>query len=349
MIASISTIGMLFTILFSIIVVGIENNNYKSLNLDNNNKVYNEEKKELDETKNQTYDYGKNFIIQVYLTESNEIKKMNLEDYVVGVVAAEMPANFESEALKAQAVAARTYAIAHMKQYGGNQCENAHGADVCDTIHCQAYITKEKRFESWPKSQCTELWNKIVNAVEQTSGEVLTYNGKLVMEPYYFAISSGKTEDAVEVFSRDIPYLKSVSSEGEEIAPKFKSEYNFTYNNFINIINKNYPKAKLNIFNIKSSIKILDLSSAGNVKNIKVGQVDISGSEFRKIFSLNSTHFSISIDNGTVKINCLGYGHDVGMSQWGANVMAKKNSKYEEILKHYYSGVEIQKIYDIYE
>lgn len=282
--------------------------------------------------------------IKVYLSQENKVVDMNLEEYVRGVVCAEMPADFGLEAIKAQAVAARTYALAHMEQYGGTNCSSANGADICDTVNSQAYMSKEKRLSLWNPNEATGYWNKITDAVNQTEGQVLSYNGKLVLEPLYFAVSSGKTEDSAEVFATGQPYLKSVASVGEEKAQNFKTTKRIGISEFINSINSKYPKAKLTSNNIKNQISILDRTSAGSVKKIKLGNTVITGDDFRGTLDLKSSNFKITFNSKDIQVDCLGYGHDVGMSQWGAGVMASTGKNYEQILIHYYQGVKIVKI-----
>lgn len=282
--------------------------------------------------------------IKVYLTKENKVEEMFIEEYVRGVVAAEMPAEFSLEALKAQAVAARTFGLAHMEEFGGKKYKSNTGANVCDTVQCQVFINKEARLNSWPKSKRDEYWNKLSDAVEQTTGEVLMINGKVVLEPYYFAISSGKTENAADVFSEDMTYLKSVSSPGEEVAPKFKSVVKVSYSEFIEKVNSQYPNSGLSQLKLKNQVNIISKNESGSVKEIKVGKTTISGAKFRSIMGLNSANFSIKFNSGNIEISCIGYGHGVGMSQWGANAMGKLGKGYQEILKHYYNGVEIRKI-----
>lgn len=281
--------------------------------------------------------------IKVHNPKTNTIQEMSLEDYVCGVVAAEMPASFAIEALKAQAVAARTFAITRIL----NPCPQAKGGDVCSTTHCQVYIDKNERIKLWEKGKEQENWNKIVQAVSDTKGMVLSYDGELVMYPQFFSISSGRTEDSGAVFSESVPYLKSVDSPGEEIAPKFKSSKLINYNEFVGTINNAYYQAKLNQANIKSQLKILGRNTGGTVSEIKLGNVRIKGTDFRKLFSLNSANFSIQFNSKGVAIDCIGYGHDVGLSQWGANVMAKSGKGFNEILTHYYTGVDVVNIKDV--
>lgn len=326
-----------FIVITSILIVGVGDN--KSLSKSNKSPTILEKDKNI--IKNNLL--PKTSKIKVFISKESTIKELDLEEYVAGVVAAEMPAEFEQEALKAQAVAARTYALAHVKELGGAACKNANGASLCDTVHCQAYMTKEARIELWPKKSSEKYWNKIEMAIKSTLGQVLTYNNELVMEPYYFATSSGKTENSEEVFTNSLPYLRSVESLGEERAPRFKSSKVFKYKELSEIISKNYNNAKVTSDNIKKQITILERTEGGSVKNIKVGSITMPGSKFRTMLGLNSSNFQIKFNESGVEIDCIGYGHGVGMSQWGADAMAKEGKNYVEILNHYYQGTVISK------
>lgn len=279
-------------------------------------------------------------IARVFNTETKTIEEIDIEEYIKGVIASEMPANFDENAIKAQAVAARTYYIAKRL----DNCTQACGAEICNSTHCQVYSSKEKNMSKWSKDKAQIYWDKISKAVEDTGGQVLVYNGEIVMYPQFFATSSGKTESAVDVFSRDIPYLKSTESLGEEIAPKYSSVISISSKEFINTINGSYSNTKVTNENIKDTVKVISNTEGGGVKEVALGNEIISGVTFRKLFKLNSANFTIEFSEGTVKVDCKGYGHGVGMSQWGANVMAKEGKKYDEILKHYYSGVDIKEI-----
>lgn len=280
--------------------------------------------------------------VKLYHRSEDRVEEIDLEEYVMGVVASEVPANFEEEALKAQAVAARTFYMS--KRNNPNKEEKEKGAEICDTTHCQVYMSKDERISKWSKSEAESNWEKIQKAVLDTKGQVLTYDGSVLEYPQFFATSSGKTEDAKDVFSMDVPYLKSEDSKGEEIAPKYKTSTQIPINDFINKINSKYKGVNANKSNLSSLIKILSFTEAGSVKEIKIGNEIVKGTEFRTLFNLNSTNFTLDFQQDSVEVNCKGYGHGVGMSQWGANAMAKSGSKYDEILKHYYSGVEIQEI-----
>jgi stage II sporulation protein D len=285
----------------------------------------------------------KNIKIKIYISAKKMVEEMDLEEYIKGVISAEMPAEFHIEALKAQAVAARTYAIAHMESEGGQRCSNVSEADLCNTTHCQVFMHKDERMKEWPESKRAEYWNKIEEAVKDTKYEVIIYNGKMIKEPYYFAVSSGKTENVQEVFSESVPYLKSVESPGEENAQKYKTSVSYSYSSLTNIINSYYAKSISSPSALKSSIKIKSRTEAGGVKEIQLGKTTISGTKFRSMLGLNSTNFSITFNKNSVEIVCKGYGHGVGMSQWGANAMAKNNKNYKEILGHYYQETKVEK------
>ncbi|MGG7176916.1 stage II sporulation protein D [Clostridium paraputrificum] len=278
--------------------------------------------------------------VKLYNSKRNEIQEMDLEDYIVGVVAAEMAADFDLEALKAQAVAARTFYFSKRL----SPCKNSKGGDICDTTHCQVYMSKEERLANWKSSDGDKNWNKITEAVSSTKGEVLVYDGSIVLYPQFFSTSSGKTEDSVDVFSSDIPYLKSVDSLGEETSKDYETVKEIKIDDFIGKINKSYPNAKVSKEKLLSQVKIDSRTTGGSAKEIILGEVKISGVEFRKIFELKSANFNIEFASDIVKISCKGYGHGVGMSQRGANVMGKEGKKYTDILLHYYSGVGIEKV-----
>ena len=280
--------------------------------------------------------------VKLYHKEEDNVEELDLEEYIMGVVASEVPASFNEEALKAQAIAARTFYMS--KRNNPDKDSKNKGAEIDDTTNCQVYMSKEERMSKWSRSEGESNWNKIQKAVLDTKGQVLTYEGSVLEYPQFFATSSGKTEDAKDVFSIDVPYLKSEESKGEEIAPKYKTTLEIPINEFINKINSKYTTANVKKSNLASLIKIESYTESGSVKEIKIGNETIKGTEFRELFNLNSTNFKFDFEKDIVKINCTGYGHGVGMSQWGANVMAKNGATYDEILKHYYSGVKIQEI-----
>lgn len=278
--------------------------------------------------------------VSVYITSEDRIEEVDVEEYVCGVIANEMPVSFDEEALKAQAIASRTYMMSKKM----NHCKSAKGADICDSVHCQVYSSKQDNLNKWKNIDAEKNWEKIKDAVESTQGMVLTYKGELALYPVFFSTSSGKTESSKDASWDDVPYLKSVESPGEEIAPNFESKKEMSVSEFVNTVNSKYPKCGVKTSNIDTSVKVLSRSDAGGVISLSLGNTTVKGSDLRFLLGLNSTNFTYDINGRDIIFNCRGYGHGVGMSQWGANVMAKNGKKCDEILKHYYTGVEISKL-----
>ena len=283
------------------------------------------------------YNYKEYNKIKLLHKKDKKIEEIPLDEYLLGVVSAEMPANFEQEALNAQALVARTYTIYSIKRN-----KNKHeGADICDSSTCcQAWISKEDRLARWNEDVRKEYWNKIVKAVNTTKRKVITYNGDII-DAFFHSNSGGITEIPVNVWGgTNFPYLQSVQTSGEEGYSQYSSEVTLTQEELINKI-----RAKHSDFNIdisqQDSVKILEYTEAGRVKNIQIGNLKLSGVEVRSLLGLKSTNFKIEINNGKVTFIVTGYGHGVGMSQTGADSMAKQGNNYEEIIKHFYTGVEI--------
>ncbi len=258
--------------------------------------------------------------------ENGEITNLDLEKYVIGVVAGEMPASFELEALKAQAIASRTYA---MYKKSLNQ-----EYDVLATTADQVYLTLEQMQEKW-QNDYEEYYNKIKEAVYQTRNLVLKYNNEII-KSYYFAMSNGYTEEAVNVFNESQDYLVSVESKGEEEIS----------DNVIKTISMSKTEfcQKLNIECQNIKITDINYSISGRINNLKINNTQFLGTKLRSLLNLRSTDFQIEVADNEVLITTKGYGHGVGMSQYGANAMAKNGSSYEEILKHYYQNVTINQI-----
>jgi len=285
--------------------------------------------------------------IKVYISQDKKVVEMDLDEYIKGVVAAEMPADFEYEALKAQAVAARTYA--YRKKVLNQGDEQHHGADICtDSTHCQAWVSKNDAMKKWESDKAAKNWEKIDKAVSETHDIIITYNNNIA-NPVFHANSGGATENSEDVWEGvGEPYLRSVPSKGEEIANSYKSEQIIKINDFYNTLKKKYPNIKLDTANILKEIKIIEYSEGGRVKTMKVGNITLKGTEFREIFSLKSTNIKIELSGkDSLKITTYGYGHGVGMSQWGANVMAKSGSSFEDIIKYYYQGVSLTTVDEI--
>lgn len=273
--------------------------------------------------------------ICVYFHDRDEVKEMNIEEYLCGVVAAEMPASFETEALKAQAVAARSYA-----EYRRiNPATDHPDADVCtDFAHCKAYKSEAQLEELWGKN-ADENFKRIHTAVYETSGEILTYNGEVALAVFHSQSSGGRTENSADVWGGNIPYLVSVETHGEENAPNFYSSVSVSFEEFKQRLIENFSDIKINT---PGDIGSPVLSEGGNVKSIVIGGTEISGKEMRSIFNLRSSCFKITANDRSVTFEVAGYGHGVGMSQYGANTLAKEGYSYIQILTHYYSGTQIE-------
>lgn len=277
--------------------------------------------------------------ISLYDRASGKTEEMPLEEYLIGVVGAEMPASFPLEALKAQAVAARTYAVRHMTAFGGSGCS---GADICTGSGCcQSYKSTEQLREKFG-GEAERYMDKLRQAVYETEGEYAAYNGEPI-EALYHSSAGGRTEDAQNVFSAALPYLVGVDSPGEETAGKYAAEVRVSLGEFTNRVNKKWPAARLKKNRLGEQVRVVSRYDSGRVKELKLNKVTVSGRELRRLFDLNSANFTLSIGEG-VTIRTRGYGHGVGMSQYGARAMALEGAGYEEILKHYYTGINIRKL-----
>ena len=273
--------------------------------------------------------------IKVFFHNENKTVSMPIEEYLCGVVCAEMPASFEYEALKAQAVAARSYA-----RYKQNEVNTLHpDASVCtDYTHCKAYKTLAENEEVWGKD-AEKYRAKIENAIIETKGEVITYNGEVALAVFHSQSGGGRTENSADVWGGNVPYLVSVESHGEEASPGFYSDATISFEDFSKTITSLNPNVLLTSSN---DIGQIEKSEGGAVKTIEIGGQKFSGKEIRSAFSLRSSCFTISSEGNNIRFEVTGYGHGVGMSQYGANAMAKEGRNYKEILKHYYSGTEIE-------
>lgn len=284
------------------------------------------------------YDYKEYQLVKLLHTSNGTIEEINLDEYLYGVVAAEMPANFSEEALKAQAVVARTYTI-----YKIINNSSKHGtAQICDDSKCcQAWISKENRLEKWNENEREENWNKIVNAVNSTQGKIILYDNKPI-NAFFHSNSGGKTEIPINVWGGSgLPYLQVVETSGEENYSQYSSEVIVSKEELKNTMLNKYSDFTID-YNEEDCIKILEYTSSGRVKTIKIGNKNISGVEARSIFRLKSANFSIYIEENNIKFTVKGYGHGIGMSQTGADSLAKMGKNYEEIIKHFYVGVEIK-------
>lgn len=260
--------------------------------------------------------------ITIYRSNGSVIN-LNMTDYLIGVVSSEMPASFNLEALKAQSVLARTYAL-KAKQTGKK---------LTDTVSTQSYIDIDQMKNKWGNSFNT-YYNNIKNAVENTNGEYLSYNGNYI-EALYHSTNNGKTESSLDVFGNYYPYLISVSSEYDKNASSYLRTINMPLDTISN---------KLGLtLNNDSVINILSYTDGGNIKEININGNNFSGKKVRELLGLRSADFDISINDNNANITTRGYGHGVGMSQYGANGMANAGYSYKDILSHYYPGTILTK------
>ena len=273
------------------------------------------------------YSFEKTTKVRVKRVNKNIIETIPLEKYLIGVLSGEMPVSYELEALKAQAVAARTYTLNKMNM--NKELEY----DIVDNTNDQMYLDEDYLKENWG-NKYEEYRTKIKQAVDETSGEYLTYDGKII-KAFFFSTSSGKTENCKDVFGENLPYLVSVSSEWDENSPSYIDKKEFTKEEFYEKLNLPY-KEELNIE--------ISRNNTNSINTININGNIMKGTDFRYELNLRSTNIEIEQENNKVLITSKGFGHGVGLSQYGAQELALKGYKYDEILKHYYQGTEFKKI-----
>ncbi|MBE6787190.1 MAG: stage II sporulation protein D [Ruminococcaceae bacterium] len=267
--------------------------------------------------------------IKVLISKTGKTEEIALEDYLFGVVAGEMPALYEADALKAQAICANTFLQWRKK-------ENAQkGYDISDNYTVdQCYVSKDEARKKWG-SKADEYESKIKEAIKEVKNQTLAYNGEIILSVYH-SVSSGKTESAKNVWGKDYPYLQAVDSSADRQSEHCVSKNTFTLEELKTALSLATPQnASQNIFSN------FDRTQSGIVKTVKILDKEYKGQEIRTALNLKSSNFKVKFENGNYNFTVYGYGHGVGMSQNGANEMAKQGKTYEEILKHYYTGTEI--------
>lgn len=260
--------------------------------------------------------------------ENGNIETINLEDYLIGVVPSESPLSFEDEALKAQTVAARTYALKQIENNQGNSF------DVTDDTYSQVYSDIDTLKNRWGE-YFDENYNRIKKIVDSTKGEYVSYNGDIIYA-FFFSTSNGYTEDNKDVFGADLPYLKVVdSSFDKEETDNFSVTTTFSKEEFYNDLGLPY----------NDTLVISDVvrTASNRVSSLYINGNYFNGISFQYKLGLRSNDYEI-VDNGNIEITTKGFGHGVGLSQYGANALAKRHKNYEEILKYYYQGTELKKI-----
>ena len=269
--------------------------------------------------------------VSVYRTSTKEVEEIQLEEYVVGVVASEMPSSFELEALKAQALAARTYLVRQM--LSDSNIAKKSNADITDNINFhQAYKSKDELAVHWKEDYETNF-TKIESAVNATKGQILTYDGDPI-DPSFFSTSNGYTENSEDYWTASIPYLRSTPSPWDKKSPQYFGTQEYSSEDF---------KSKLGT-DLTSDISV-ERTSTNRVSTITINGKEFSGDEFRRALGLRSTDFTFSIVGDFIKFKTIGYGHGVGMSQYGANGMAKEGKTYKDIVTYYYQNVDISPVY----
>ena len=324
------SICLVIVIIFLIFLIPIIFTNKRTIQSSTNSS---KEEKELETI---DYDYTKYSTIKLLHKDTDKIEEVKLDDYITCVVSAEMPVTYDVEALKAQAVVARTYTI-----YKITTSKKHENADICDkSTCCQAWLSKENRLNKWDEEKATDNWNKIVKAVNDTIGEIIVYNGKPI-NAFFHANSGGKTEVPFYVWGGSgYPYLQVVETSGEENYSQYSSEAKFSKKEFINKIKEKHKDFKID-FDEENCIEISQRDKSDRVVTVKIGNLNLSGVETRTLLGLRSANFTVHISENEVKFKVIGYGHGVGMSQTGADALAKQGKNYEEIIKHFYAGVEI--------
>ena len=276
--------------------------------------------------------------VRLYLKEEQKTITLALEEYVKGVVAGEMPANFHPEALKAQAVAARTVAVRRLKRFGGPGYPGTEADLSNDVQDAQAWLSKKQLIAKWGLWGYYQNWGKIAAAVEATAGLVLTYDGKLI-DALYHSTSGPRTANAEEVWGTSVPYLKSVPCPYDQHSPRYRQEQVFTVEALLSALasGEKPPASGL-------TLRILERTASGRVKTVRIGEKDYRGVDLRSRLGLASTNFTLRQQGEKVIFTTPGYGHGVGLCQYGADGLAKEGKTFREILHYYYQGVEIRKL-----
>lgn len=266
----------------------------------------------------------------IYVLENGVPVEMTLHDYLTGVLLGEMPASFSAEALKAQAVAARTFTL-HILQAG------KHDGAICESAACcQAYVAPESYLAANGEMGSPVL-EEMSQAVRATDGLVLEYGGTLI-DAVFFSCSGGRTEAAIEVWGGDVPYLQAVDSPGEEDAVPFSDEKTISREEFCAVLSGLDPACD---FSAEPWIGTITYTQGGGVDEMELGGVFFDGTALRSVFSLRSTLFTVEVGESEVVFHTRGFGHRVGMSQYGADAMARNGSTFEDILAYYYQGTEL--------
>lgn len=277
---------------------------------------------------------------EIYYETNGKEETLDFNKYLIGIVAANMPAGYDMEALKAQAVIARTYALYNISLLSHEAPDKIRFATSELGL---SYIGTSSLEQFWGNKEYVDYFTKIENAVSATENEVLTYDDKLIL-PVFFYTGSGYTRNASEAWGVDIPYLTSVSSKQDVTSTDYLKITEYPVSDVISLLEKHYTDPGISEDKFFDEVKVTERDSIDYVKKISLGSQTVSGEEFARVLGLNSSHFYIEDYEGKVRIICNGVGHGLGLSQYGANAMAEGGSSFQDILKHYYSGAEIVKL-----
>lgn len=274
-------------------------------------------------------------IVAVWNHQTEELMHMTLEEYLQGVVAAEMPAQFNIEALKAQATVARTYTIARMRSRGGSGCSKHPQADICtDSTHCQAWISKEAALAKWPFFRQNAYWSKIVKAVSETQGQVVTYEGKLI-DAVFHSTCGGSTENSEDVWTNSFPYLRAVECGFCSHSPRLTETITLNADEVANKLGEQSNNLKL---------EVLAKTLSGRIISVNTGTKTMRGLDFRTYLGLRSSRVTWLRGVETYSFTSTGYGHGVGLCQYGADGMGARGYSAKEILEYYYTDIQVLKI-----
>lgn len=286
---------------------------------------------------------GKTITINVYLHEEDRVVAMDLEEYIKGVVAAEMPAEFQPEALKAQAVAARTFAVKQMGAFGGSGYADKAGADITTDFRLaqgQAWISQDTMKLRWGSAGYQKYWPKISQAVDATRAMIATFEGQPIHAVFH-STSGERTASAKEVWGYDFPYLQSVECAWDQDSPRYLDVKSYSLDELDKRLG---TEAKAAAVSTGGQVaQILDKTASGRVERMRVGDSIFSGQQIREMLGLRSNNFAVRPSQAGLEFVTTGYGHGVGLCQYGANGMAKAGKDYKSILTHYYRGVTVEK------
>lgn len=289
---------------------------------------------------------GDGLSLSVYVVSEQKLRTMSLDDYVKGVVAAEMPAEFEPAALAVQALVARTYAVSRLVSQGGKGCVLHAGADICtDPTHCQGWLSEADLRKAWGYFGFYSYWAKIGTAVQTTAGMVITCKGQPI-DPAYHSTCGGHTENSEDVWSSAVSYLRGVVCDSDGASPRLTETKEFTLAELEKALGAGagtltaLQQGKGQIYQVVSA------TASGRVREIRVGDRVLTGAELRTALGLRSTKMDLSWNGSKLRVVTTGYGHGVGLCQYGANGLAVQGLGYEDIVAHYYTGVEITPITD---